>query len=63
MLDVGVRNVQAIRHVAIVIIGHWNSGRFIIKDVLMSNVIDPLVTILATPLSQTPLAIVYIIFQ
>ena len=55
VLDVGVGNVQAIRRVADVMIGHWNSGRFIIKDVLMPNVIDPLVAILATPLSQTPL--------
>ena len=55
VLDVGVGNVQAIRLIAIVMIGHWNSGRFIIKDVFMPSVIDPLVAILATPLSQTPL--------
>ena len=53
--DVGVGNVQAIRHVAIVIFGPWNSGKFIIKGVLMPNVIGPIVAILATPLSQAPL--------
>ena len=55
VLGVGVGNVQAIRHVTIVMIGHWSSGSLTIRGLLMPNAIDPLVAMLATPLVQSPI--------
>ena len=41
VLGVGVGNVQAIRHVTVVMIGHWSSGILTIRCILLPNAIDP----------------------